>query len=186
VVAIPASEAGNPGGVALKRWGLGQRDPTVVAEALADLRSLVRAGRNPSKKWFVLEGLSRPDALLETEHLAVCIEGKRTEKSCTTTTEFMTCRSQLLRHMDAAMQAFPGKRILGLLIVEGDGGGPGAVEASEYWRKQSEAQYAAAMVRDSLPHRTASERQALSDGILGVTTWQAVCAEFRIPWPPSP
>jgi hypothetical protein len=168
-----------------KRRRLARRDRETVDEALGKLRSLREAGKNPGKEWFALEGPSRPDALLETDRLVICVEGKRTEESCTTITKFMACRSQLVRHMDAAMDAYLGKQVLGLLIVEGPGGRD-AVAPSEYWKAQCRAQYAEAMLRDSLPHRTPEQRQAIGDGIIGVTTWQAVCAEFRIPWPPAP
>jgi hypothetical protein len=60
------------------------------------------------------------------------------------------------------------------------------VEPSDYWKEQCRAQYAEDMLRDSLPHRTPEQRQTIGDGIIGITTWQRVCAEFRIPWPPAP
>jgi hypothetical protein len=168
-----------------KRRRLARRDRETVDEALGILRSLREAGKRPGKDWFALEGPSRPDALLETDRLVVCVEGKRREESCTTITKFMACRSQLVRHMDAAMNAFPDKQVLGLLIVEGPGGRK-AVEPSDYWKEQCRAQYAEDMLRDSLPHRTPEQRQTIGDGIIGITTWQRVCAEFRIPWPPAP
>jgi hypothetical protein len=39
-------------------------------------------------------------------------------------------------------------------------------------------------VADSLPHRDPSQRNLIADGFLGVTTWQRVCAEFELGWPP--
>jgi hypothetical protein len=168
-----------------KRRALGRRDPATVANALSRLEELRLTGKRPGKEWYVLEGPSRPDALLESEDFVLCIEGKRTENCCTTTTKFMSCRSQLVRHMDAAMEEYPEKRIFGLLIVEGSGGS-GAKEPSDHWRAECRAQYAEEMLRESLPHRPADERQAIADRILGLTTWQAVSAEFRIPLPPAP
>jgi hypothetical protein len=177
--------SGDEGQVLDKRRLLARRDPEAIALALESLRSLQQTGKRPGKVWFALESPSRPDALLETEKLVLCVEGKRTEDRCTTKTKFMACRSQLVRHMDAAMEAYPNKRVLGLLIVEGLGGRE-AVTPSAFWQAQCRAQYADAMLRESLPHRTPEQRQAIGDGIIGVTTWQAVCAEFRIPWPPAP
>ena len=164
----------------LKRRALGASDPRAIGDAIGQLR----AGKR-GRRWFVLEGESRPDALLETENLVVCIEGKRTEATCTSTTTWMKCRSQLLRHMDAATDQFRSKRVVGLLIVEGDGDAV-AMHPSEHWKAECAAQYAPSMLADSLPHRTSEERTIIGENILGVTTWQAVCATFDIPWPPAP
>jgi len=133
---------------------------------------------------FVLEGESRPDALLETDTYVICIEGKRTEAVCTTHTTWMRTRSQLVRHMDAAIEAFPGKRVLGMLIVEGDGDAT-ATTPSAHWQTECAAQTESTMLLDSLPHRNAIQREQIARGIVGVTTWQAVCQRFRLPWPPA-
>jgi hypothetical protein len=166
--------------VLAKRRALARRDASVVAEALG----AIRAGKR-GREWFILEAASRPDALVETQDVVLCIEGKRTEGSCTTQTTWMRHRSQLVRHMDAAFDAFPGKRILGLLIVEGDGDAD-AVVPSVFWSDQCAAQYEPTMIEGSLPHRNRLEREAIGDGILGVTTWQAVCSLANIDWASLP
>jgi hypothetical protein len=162
-----------------RRQLLAQRHPDTIAEALSALRNGKR-GRH----WFVLEGASRPDATLEMPKAVLLVEGKRTERSCTSTTKWMGTRSQLLRHMDAASDLYRDKRVLGLLLVEGDGGAE-ALEPSSHWHKESDAQHSPEMLATSLPHRTPAEREAISQGILGVATWQAVCRQNGIPWPPS-
>ena len=161
-----------------KREGLARKDSATVADALRALRNGSRG-----RAWYVLEGPSKPDATLEMEDAVLVVEGKRTERSCTSTTTWMGVRSQLLRHMDAAMESFPGKRVLGLLLVEGDGGSE-AHMPSPHWVAESKAQYDPAMVASSLPHRSPSERSMLAAGMLGVATWQAVCVQNCIPWPP--
>ena len=40
------------------------------------------------------------------------------------------------------------------------------------------------LLEKSLPHRTDGERADIAQGFLGVTTWQRVCREFGLPWPP--
>jgi hypothetical protein len=172
--------SGDRGDVLAKRTALADRHTGTIDEAL----DFLRAGRR-GREWFVLEGPSRPDALLEGPALVLCVEGKRTERHCTTETTWMKQRSQLVRHMDAAMERFPGKRVLGLLIVEGDGDEQ-AKTPSDFWVAECNAQYEQAMIDGSLPHRSNAQRKQISDGILGVTTWQAVCAEFGIAWPPAP
>jgi hypothetical protein len=161
-----------------RREALARKDSATIAEALRCLRNGSRG-----RKWYVLEGDSRPDATLVMEDAVLVVEGKRTERSCTSTTTWMGARSQLLRHMDAAMEHFPGKRILGILLVEGDGGSEARMP-SPHWAAESKAQYEPTMLASSLPHRSPGERSALAAGLLGVATWQAVCAQNCIPWPP--
>lgn len=163
-----------------KRELLARQDVDTVAEAIRR----IRAGEG-GRQWFVLEGESRPDAFLETAEIVVCVEGKRTEATCTTSTVWMGTRSQLLRHMDAAAEAYPDKRVYGLLIVEGDGGAE-AVAPSKHWVAQCSAQYGAEMADASLPHRSPEQRRRICDGVLGVTTWQAVCAATEVPWESLP
>ncbi len=164
------SKCKDSGTVLANRESLARREQTMIDKALRSLREGKRG-----KTWFVLEGPSRPDALLETSEFLVCIEGKRTEAACTTHTSWMKQRSQLLRHMDAAMEKYPSKDIFGLLIVEGPADG-----AREYWKAQCDAQVESDMVNASLPHRSIEQRAQLATGVLGVTTWQAVCAATNV------
>jgi len=173
-------ESRDRGDTRVRRLALANRDQATIELALAKLRSGVRG-----RRWFVLEGESRPDALLEARDLVLCIEGKRTEMGCTTYTNWMPRRSQLLRHMDAALDAFPKKRVLGLLIVEGDGGAD-ACSPSPFWMNECSAQHEQSMLNDSLPHRTSSDRNRIADGVLGVTTWQAMCAAISVCWSSLP
>lgn len=163
-----------------RRLALANRDLPTIELALGELQKGERG-----RRWFVLEGESRPDALLETADLVLCIEGKRTEACCTTHTSWMPRRSQLLRHMDAALEAFPEKRVFGMLIVEGNGGAD-ACSPSDHWISECAAQYEQSMLDDSLPHRTAAERRRIADGVLGVTTWQAACTAVKYPWDSLP
>ena len=131
-------------------------------------------------KWYVLEGPSQPDAYLEAEDFVVVIEGKRTEHGQTTATTWMPNRNQMLRHMDAAAWNAPsGKRVYGLMIVEGSDGG------DEKWNTECEVLISDTVMGPSLPHLGADERRALASGFLGFTTWQKVCQTFQLPWPPS-
>ena len=139
----------------------------------------------PRRAWYVLEGQSQPDAYFETTEFVLVVEGKRTEREATSTTTWMPKRSQMLRHMDAASWAtFGGKRVYGMMVVEGEGG-LDAVTPSAYWNAEANAQVLEPTLHCSLPHRTQSERRAMADGFLGVTTWQRVCAAFSLAWPPT-
>ena len=161
-----------------KRRALARRDLDVQREALDRLR-----GGERGKKWFVLEGQSSPDACLETDRIVLVVEGKRTERSTTITTTFMERRSQLIRHMDAAWEVADGRRVLGLLLVEGER--PDPMLVPERWSSASDEQIQPALLLPSLPHRTGEERDIIAGGVLGTATWQRVCEEFNIEWPPD-
>jgi hypothetical protein len=161
-----------------KREKLVERDPATIAEAHRLLCSQAKPG-----VWYVLEGRSAPDVFLETEYAIIVVEGKRTERSATSVTTWMPKRSQMLRHMDAAYEIRADKRVLGLMIVEGEGGAD-AVNVTAHWNNQARDQVLDQTLQDSLPHRSPKERAQIAAGFLGVTTWQRVCAEFTIGWPP--
>jgi hypothetical protein len=161
-----------------KREKLVERDPATIAEALRLLKTRTRPG-----VWYVLEGNSAPDVYLETATAVIVIEGKRTEREATSVTTWMPQRSQMLRHMDAAYEIRGAKRVFGLMIVEGNGGSD-AVTVSDHWAKQAQQQILEQTLTDSLPHRNLEEQKQIAAGLLGVTTWQRVCAKFAIGWPP--
>ena len=83
---IPADDQSS---AATKRRWLARRDADTIIEAI----QLLNASQ-AEKAWFILEGASRPDALLETRNAVFCIQGKRTERECTTSTHWMRGRSR--------------------------------------------------------------------------------------------
>ena len=151
------------------------RDPEAIAEALRAVE------RGEERGWAILEGPTFPDVYLETKEALIVVEGKRTEPGLTTHTTWMPARHQMLRHIDAAWDRRGERRVLGLLIVEGDGGAEG-VAVPARWVDAVRATVSEEALKGSLPHRSAQERQAISDAFLGVTTWQAVCLELGIAW----
>ena len=163
----------------LKRLALANGNQEVLGEAIARLQAGERG-----RKWFVLEGVSYPDAYIETNNLILVVEGKRTERSTTGKTMWMPERSQLLRHMDAACAFADGRVVLGLLLVEGEP--PDSMLAPQRWSQAVAADLDRKVLVPSLPHRTGEERQAIADGVLGVATWQRVCLEFAIDWSSLP
>ena len=173
--AVKAS--GDRGETLVKRTKLARRDSETTAEALERLRAGERG-----RRWFVFEGHSYPDAVLETDKALVVVEGKRTERTTTTKTKWMSSRSQLLRHMDAAWEIADGRVVLGLLLVEG--ADPQPSEVPEKWRAASERDCVAESLRASLPHRSPEVRTEIARGLLGVATWQRVCETFELSWPP--
>jgi len=170
-------------------WGSGdtktKRKLLVAGHKEAKEEALRLLESEPKRSaWYVLEGQSRPDACLETANLVLIIEGKRTEAKPTTTTTWMPQRSQMLRHMDAAWEVRKEKKVLGMMIVEGSAE-TGSLEPDSYWSRQAEDQIKEEMLTKSLPHRTPKERAQIAEGFLEATTWQRVCSELRLPWPPA-
>ena len=171
-----------------KREALARRDPVTTREAedaLRTWRAQSAPGALPPKAWYVLEGATRPDAYLATPEAVVVVEGKRTERGATVETTWMGRRDQLLRHVDAAWETRGARTVLGLLIVEGNGG-PEGVSVPSAWYGFAERTISRTALRDSLPHRTEDERVAIAACVLGVTTWQSVCAALGVPFSSLP
>jgi hypothetical protein len=152
------------------RRRLRRRDPEAVQVALAGLEREQDRGR-----WWVLEGPTYPDALIETPDSIIVLEGKRTERKPTRQTTWMRTRDQMLRHMDCAWEVRGRRHVLGLLIVEEQYGA-----LPQGWANCAAETVEDSLVRGSLPHRTGEERAAIAAGFLGVTTWQEVCRAFDL------
>ena len=156
-----------------ERRRLASRDPATIERALGLLRRS-RSGRG----WHILEGPTYPDMVLMTPDALVVVEGKRTEAAPTTSTTWMPGRHQMLRHLDAAWEIRGGRSVYGCFIVEaipGDG-----VDVPGVWREAAEATRSDSAIAGSLPHRSPEEQAAIVSGFLGVTTWQAVVARFKL------
>lgn len=153
---------------AKRRLLVGRHAPT-IDEALRSIR-----GGNRAQTWPILEGPSFPDVFIETPEYVLVAEGKRTEAGPTTTTTWMPTRHQMWRHMDAAWDILGTRRLVGLMIVEGDG--PGEVPAN--WKTAVRALLSDAALAESLPHRDQATREAIRCSFAGVTTWQRLIREF--------
>jgi hypothetical protein len=162
---------------AVKRRLLFSGDRAAVAEAREGLERC--SGR---REWYIFEGPSYPDAYLDAPAALAVFEGKRTEPNPTTSTTWMRVRHQLIRHMDAAWELRAGRPVFGMMIVEGKGD---SEEVPEPWATYDDVLAAPESIAQSLPHRTEGERSAIMRGYLGVITWQQVCRQFQLPWPPA-
>ncbi len=152
------------------------RDAATQAEALMRLQ----ARPTSSRAWYVLEDPSQPDVYLDTADCVTVIEAKRSELGPTTSTAWMAVRHEMLRHLDAAWEHRRGRRVYGLFIVEAEEG-TASVEPSPAWRQAIDTTISEEVLQGSLPHRSVEERSQIASGLLGITTWQAVCDEFQIP-----
>jgi len=150
-----------------------QGDSATIETALNLLRS---AGTE--RRWHAFEGLTYPDATIETPDALIVIEGKRTERGPTTHTTWMPGRHQMWRHMDAAWEIRGRRAVFGFFLV--DGLPPEPIEVPSVWELASQATLAATGLDGSFPHRSDRERQGIAQGFLGVATWQCVCAKFGL------
>ena len=173
---LSADAWGRRAEVKVNRRRIVDRDAATVAEALKNLQ--VR--RTSSGAWYVLEGPSQPDVYLATTDCVVVIEGKRSERGPTTSTAWMAVRHQMLRYLDAAWEHRQGRRIYGLFIVEAEDGS-GSVEPSFTWRASRRYHDFGGRTQGESPHRSPEERSQIASGLLGVTTWQALCDTFQVP-----
>lgn len=159
--------------VARRRERLLERDAATMAEALRSLGQKGRAGA-----WCRFEGPTFPDVVIETPGALVIVEGKRTERGPTTHTTWIPRRHQMLRHLDAALEIRGRRSVYGLFIVEADPDGHGQVPAP--WVEAAGATVSGDALTGSLPHRTKAEQADIAAAFVGITTWQAVVAEFGI------
>jgi hypothetical protein len=158
-----------------KRMALFSGDESARSEASRLLGRL----RVPSRGWCVFEGETRPDVFIETEEVVIVGEGKRKERTITTSTTWMPVRHQMLRHLDGALELAKGRQLVGLFIVEGRDQEPSAVP--QEWVSGCARTVDPDVVAKSLPHRTPEERATIVKAYAGVTTWQAIVAEFDLP-----
>lgn len=149
-------------------------------QTLLEAKSLLTKTGFANDVWYVFEGRSQPDVFLRTPNLIAVVEGKRTEHGSTRTTKWMRIRDQMLRHIDAAWEIRGNRRVVGLMIIEGNKG-KDAVDVDAHWLAEASMTMSDDVVAASLPHRSPAERLAIRSAFLGVATWQRVCGKFNIP-----
>ena len=155
-----------------ERRDLIRGDPDRIKEGL----DLLQHSPN-DRVWYVMEGPSYPDAFLATSEAVIVIEGKRTESGPTSKTTWMPVRLQILRHLEAALGLAGPRSLWGFFMVEAapDGSIP------QVWLDACAATLDERILEQSLPHRSAEEREAIAEAFLGVTTWQHACSELGVP-----
>ena len=155
-----------------KRLALMRGDPHHVQDAHAGVNS-----RKLHQKWYVFESASHPDVYIETDRAIIVIEGKRTESGPTLSTSWMPVRHQMIRHLDGGLELAGERHLFGFFIVEGDQQRAVPTE----WVQASKETISDQSLARGLPHRSAEQIAIIRTSFLGVTTWQALCAELGIP-----
>ncbi len=151
-------------------------DQVTISRALQLLRT-----ENANRGWYVFEGPTYPDAVIETPDAIVVVEGKRTEPGATTKTTWLPGRHQIWRHVDAAWEIKGRRTVYGLFVVESGGE---AVE--DAWQKAAKYTLANDTLDASFPHRGKAERDDISKSFVGVVTWRAICSAFALPYDSLP
>lgn len=163
-----------------KRSRLLAGDPVAIREAHELLER-----RGSASAWYVLEGASRPDALLATDDAIVVVEGKRTEAGPTTSTTWLSGRHQMLRHLDAALElCTDNQRLLGFFLVQGEDAAPTQVPRA--WQRAATDTMRPEVLATSLPHRREAERERIAQAFLGVATWQGACEALGVAYADLP
>lgn len=139
-------------------------------EGLCQLDS--RLGQRGRNKWWLFEGFARVDACFVTESAVLFVEG-RADVATTSSSRWLPRRTQLWRDVEAASE-FAAGRAFGVIIgVDDVAAGVAALGEAD------------ASLADSMPHRTAAEREALAAHLLGYVVWSDVAAAFELPAPGS-
>ena len=139
-----------------KRKQLLESDSATITEALKKL--VQNEVKKPNRDWWVFEGYTEVDCLIETDKLVLAIEGKRTEKGPSKSTAWYPQRNQLVRNLESLKQHASNKDYA-LILIDEEG---------KYQLDESKFNL-------SLPHFSQDERKELSDHYLGNITWQQVC-----------
>lgn len=187
-----ANELGIPPPVGLLSWTIRHPEQLTTTTSTNPDRQRLMAGdlsavelaldslrrESAERAWYIFEGRTFPDAVIETPDALIVIEGKRKEAGPTTATTWLTGRHQIWRHIDAAWERKGRRKVYGMFIVE-------AKDSSDavpsLWLEAVKGALTPEALRTSFPHRSAVEVESIQRCLLGVTTWQAVCTAFGLP-----
>ncbi|HEY3382620.1 MAG TPA: DUF429 domain-containing protein [Vicinamibacterales bacterium] len=137
--------------------GLKGHSARIKSQAAA-MGALDRYGPEKSgRKWWAFEGFTEVDCCIETDQIALLVEGKRTE-SLAESTAWYAGRNQLHRNLEAARDLAAGREF-GVFII-GEYGLPDQALGDP---------------RGGLPHLNDAERAELMTHYLGCLRWSQVC-----------
>lgn len=123
-----------------------------------------------SKPWYIFEGNSFPDLFIENENFILLVEGKRTENSTRKKVSYLRNRSQMVRHIENAINYCNGqKKVIAFYIVE---------EGCGYENECTPEGFAEDLKNETI-EKSCFVNYAIKYSFYGYTTWQAVKEEFR-------
>ncbi len=154
-----------------KRKALFDGDQSIKEEGLA----LLAATKNPRQgKWFILEGETVVDCVLEFENATVYVEGKRTEPNLTSSTSWYQGRKQVLRNLDCLLHA-PNRPANWFVLLAVEEGTKPEQEANALDLASEE------VLRESMPHLNSGQLAKAWEHYLGFATWAMIGKRFGLP-----
>ena len=147
----------------------------ILRESLYNLKpEILEKAKCHFEPWNSFEGPSYPDLFIENENNIIIIEGKRTEKNITKSTKYLVHRSQMIRHIENAIDYCQGKkRIIAFYIIE----------ETCYHKEECTREF----FKESIEKETIKKNNKLKDDICnsfyGYTTWQKIAKVLNIEYP---
>ena len=140
-----------------------QEQTEAIKAGLKEIDNCARRGQYP-KRWFVLEGATKPDVFIETNKFCLIVEGKRTEGTPKIDTEWKRNRHQTVRHLEGLRHYVKQNKLCvpayGIFIVR------------EQDRMKFNAIYnSLAPFEESLPHAAAEEVIRIKEMYRGCLSW---------------
>jgi len=141
-------------------------------DAFKKAREIIEAGRHSrQEKWAYFEGETRPDLFIENHEHIIIVEGKRTESHTTSAVEYLKSRSQMVRHIENAIEYCHGeKKVIAFYIVD----------AECNYLKQCEKDALIKELNSETITKTSDQIDVISSSFYGYTTWQAIGKKLNI------
>lgn len=127
-----------------------------------------------TRSWHVFEGTSRPDLFIENNHFILLIEGKRTEPSTTDSVTYLPYRSQIIRHIENALDYCKRqKKVIAFYIIEEKCG----------YKEKCSLDYLPKELENETIKKAQVTRHEIIDSFYGYTTWQKLEDNLGITFP---
>ena len=118
-----------------------------------------------SKEWYIFEGFTNPDIFIEGDDYIIVCEGKWTEPNITTHTTHLPCRSQMVRHIQGALN-YSDKKVCAFYIVDSEFG-------KEYLKNLTKDALEKQLSQETIKLENEEVKKIL-DAFYGYTTWQDI------------
>lgn len=151
----------------------GNRPPEEVRkeackQAIAQLEASYDNMAENMRYWFIFEGYSAPDILIEGKDYIILCEGKWTESGITDKTRHLSDadehRCQMLRHIQGALNCY-NKTIYAFYIVDAE---------CEYKHKLTVDAFRKQVKDETIEIESDEEIKEITDCFLGYTTWRKI------------
>jgi hypothetical protein len=119
------------------------------------------------RPWYMFEGFTNPDIFIEGEDYVIVCEGKWTEPHITTTTTYLSSKSeyrnQMIRHIQGALN-YTNKKVYAFYIVDANCG---------YTNELTKESFCNQLNLETIPLGEI-EKIAIAESYFGYATWQDI------------